>query len=334
MKSSVSMAPIVFLAAAASVPGEGHTAPRAAGCDRPVAFVALGTAGGPVVSTERSQPASLLVAASKPYLIDAGDGVTERLATAGYTAGALDTIFLSHLHLDHTAGLAGVIGLRWMNDYPGLLTIYGPPGTAEVVNGIIASMGPPTRLGFGIGSAPPRARPKVRVIEMSGGEDILIGDLRVRTARNSHFDIPGEPAAAGGTSLSFRFDVAGRSLTYTGDTGPSKDVTALAKGSDLLVSEVIDLDGVVAAIKSSRPDMPKAALDGVITHLTLHHLSPIDVGKLAAESAVHAVVMTHLSIPGTTAQAEPALLTGVARSYRGRVSVARDLAKIAIGCTE
>lgn len=46
-------------------------------------------------------------------------------------------------------------------------------------------------------------------------------------------------------SLSYRFDLGHRSITYTGDTGPSDAVTRLAQGSDMLVSEVIALEPIV-----------------------------------------------------------------------------------------
>ena len=48
----------------------------------------------------------------------------------------------------------------------------------------------------------------------------------------------GNTDRAEGVSLSYRFDLADRSIVYTGDTGPSKAVVALAQGADLLVVRV------------------------------------------------------------------------------------------------
>ena len=70
-------------------------------------------------------------------LIDAGDGAVGQLARAGFRLDRVRALFLSHLHLDHAAGLSGVIGLRWMNGMQGTFRVYGPPGTRAMVDGII-----------------------------------------------------------------------------------------------------------------------------------------------------------------------------------------------------
>jgi hypothetical protein len=50
-----------------------------------------------------------------------------------------------------------------MNQFPGALTVYGPPGTREIVDGIVASLAPQARVGFGLGAAdrPPAASVRV-----------------------------------------------------------------------------------------------------------------------------------------------------------------------------
>ena len=44
---------------------------------------------------------------------DAGRGTTERLSQLGVSPLELDAIFLTHLHSDHTEGLAGLLLYRW-----------------------------------------------------------------------------------------------------------------------------------------------------------------------------------------------------------------------------
>ena len=51
---------------------------------------------------------------------------------------------------------------------------------------------------------------------------------------------PGSAEDRNYKSLSFRFDLPGRSIVYTGDTGPSAAVETLAKGADLLVSNFVE----------------------------------------------------------------------------------------------
>ena len=296
-------------------------------------WTTLGTAGGPVPTAERSEPANLLTIGERRILVDTGDGTVDQLARIGLDLGAVDTVFISHNHLDHTGGLAAVIGLRWMNQFAGVLTVYGPVGTRAVVEGIVASMATPGSIGFGLGTPPPRPADSVRVIELADGQSLDLGaGAGVKVAANSHFDHDGKPDPDN-ASLSYRFVLGTRSITYTGDTGPSAAVTALAKGSDMFVSEVIALDALLGEIRARRKDASPEMLAGMERHLSTHHLRPEAVGEIAAQAGVGRVVLTHFAVPpGPLPQFEPAIRAGIAARYHGAVDLARDLQSFDLVC--
>lgn len=296
-------------------------------------WTTLGTAGGPVPTPERGEPANLLRADGQLILVDTGDGTVNQLAKAGIALGQVSTVFISHHHQDHTGGLAAVIGLRWMNQFPGVLTVYGPVETRELVDGIVASLAPQARIGFGLGEPPPPPAASVRVVELTAGQRVELGGLAVSTAANTHFDHPRPGAVPEPQSLSYRFDMGGRSITYTGDTGPSEAVTRLARGSDLLVSEVIDLDRLLAEIRARRTDASPQMLDQMRRHLGSHHLGPDEIGRMAQAAGVGRVVLTHFAIPpGPLSASEPRLRSGIATAYAGPVELGQDLARYAVGC--
>ena len=291
---------------------------------RPMTWTTLGTNGGPVVNAQRSEPANLLTIDGKPWLVDCGDGAMERLAAAGLHAGDLQTVFISHLHMDHIGGLQGLIGLRWMVGSKTQLTIYGPPGTDEVVAGILQSLKP----SVAIDQIPPgglNPEDMVKVVILRSGADIALGQVRVRAAENTHFvDDNGKPRSNGTESLSYRFDIPGYSIGYTGDTGPSESVVSLEKNVDLLVSEVAEDPGVlIKGINDAA--VPAQERQHFLFHFEHQHLSARNAGTLASAARAKRLVFTHLSVPFPTPELTKALLNGAHETYKGNVSVASDM---------
>ena len=92
------------------------------------------------------------------------------------------------------------------------------------------------------GSRPDEApEDTVEVTEIRDGARLSLDGFTVTAAENTHYSFPpGSDMDKRFDSLSFRFDLPDRSIVYTGDTGPSDAVTALARGADVLVSELID----------------------------------------------------------------------------------------------
>lgn len=102
-------------------------------------FVTLGTQGGPITSPHRGQPSNLLMVNGVNTLVDVGDGTAERLSKIRIPTARVDNILISHLHFDHMAGLLGILGLRFQTNSPKPVQVYGPPGTKELVAGLLAA---------------------------------------------------------------------------------------------------------------------------------------------------------------------------------------------------
>ena len=290
----------------------------------PSVFVTLGTMAGAIPSATRSQPANLLLTGDQAILIDAGDGAAEQLAKAGVPLTRIRTVFLSHMHFDHIGGLFAVLGLRFQINSPGKVTIYGPPGTKRLVDGLVAAMQPFAEAGAGIPGQPLRLpESSVDVVEITGGQTVKVGNVSVTAATNTHYSYPaGSADAERFQSLSFRFDLPDRSIVYTGDTGPSSNVERLARGADLLVSEVIDPEAAAATVLQLTPNLPPPALATLKQHMAEQHLTPDQVGILAHAAGVKKVVLTHNGLSADGAERAKAL---IATKYSGTVVAAHDL---------
>ena len=91
-------------------------------------LVTLGTAAGPSLRPDRAQSSNLLTVNGTHYVVDAGDGVARRLAKAGIDVREIGTIFITHHHDDHTAGLGTLMSLAWDRQRTKPIHVYGPPG--------------------------------------------------------------------------------------------------------------------------------------------------------------------------------------------------------------
>src|SRR3546814_3307579 len=101
-------------------------------------FITLGTGGGPAPQARRAQPANLLLSRDQAILIDCGDGAAQQLGKIDYPLEHVQNVLISHLHFDHTGGLFAFLSRRYQLLSPGVVTVYGPPGTRAPVEGLLA----------------------------------------------------------------------------------------------------------------------------------------------------------------------------------------------------
>src|SRR6266446_3338249 len=100
-------------------------------------LITLGTVAGPPPRAHRAQSANLLIVNGALYVVDAGDGAARRLAKAGVNVRDVGTIFLTHHHDDHTAGLGTLMSLAWDNQRTRPVNVYGPPRTEDLVKAAV-----------------------------------------------------------------------------------------------------------------------------------------------------------------------------------------------------
>jgi ribonuclease BN (tRNA processing enzyme) len=184
-------------------------------------------------------------------LLDLGNGAFGALQGLA-DPDTIDAVFLTHLHADHCLDVAPfVVWRRYSGRSSGRRIPLFAPGGAD------------TRLALAY-DGDGAALTDVFEFAVVTPAAFQIGPFAVETARTAH---PVECNAV-------RLTAGGRSLVYTGDTGPCARVVDLARGADVLLAEAAHPPG---------PDLP----DGL-------HLTGREAGEHAAAAGVGRLLLTHV----------------------------------------
>jgi ribonuclease BN (tRNA processing enzyme) len=297
----------------------------------------LGTAGGPPLRFDRSEPSTLLIVNGREYLIDCGIGTARRLVEAGIDSKQIKTIFFTHLHADHDMGLVDVMANDFFNGgsaaRAGPFAIYGPPQTRQLVDAAFQFIS----IGFRpFAAAPPTA------YRMRGGsfispfvthevdrDGLVFGDgnIRVTAAENSHYVMIPEPVRRAFKTYSYRIETPDGVIVFSGDTGPSGAIGQFARGAAVLIAEASyrddqDLDESINA-RAARNHWTPFVTKRFRDHFTREHLDTALIGQLAAKAGARSVVLYHYDPADRADQA--AYVSGVKWNFAGPVFAPDDL---------
>jgi ribonuclease BN (tRNA processing enzyme) len=212
-------------------------------------------------------------------LVDVGYATFPRLLEAT-TAEELDAVLISHGHPDHCADLNPLLRARALvADPPAALPVHAPRGALDAVLAL---------------DRPGMLDDAYLLREFDAGDRFEVGPFAVDTRLLPHW-VPnaGMRITAGAGAGD------GGVLAYTGDSGPSPDVVALARDADLLIAEAT---------------FPEQVPPDDARYLT----SAEQAGRQAADAGVARLLLTHLW-PGTDPDDA---LTAAAQAFPGALEVA------------
>jgi ribonuclease Z len=267
-------------------------------------LVFLGTAAA-VPSAERGLPALLVGHGPDRFLVDCGEGTQRQLLRAGLGFRGLRHVLLTHAHLDHVMGLAGLVATRALWGLSGAIEIIGSGETVSFVERYLAvTVGAERESGY-------------RLRAVSPGSVLSLPDLRLDAFAVAHrgtqslgyrfeeetrrpllaerlaaFGVPDGPARrelAGGRPVTLADgrliapemvrgpEVAGGRLGVIGDVEEVASLTRQIHGADALVIEATILNRDSALARSRG------------------HLTAAAAASLAREAEVGELLLTHIS---------------------------------------
>ncbi|MCS6976529.1 MAG: MBL fold metallo-hydrolase [Gemmatales bacterium] len=211
----------------------------------------LGTAG---YHPNETRHTACCMLPSQGFVLDAGTGffrVRDHLVTPRLH------VFLTHVHLDHVAGLTFLLDVLWEKPVESV-TVHALPEHLDVVRKqLFGSLLFPVEFRY-------RTQPVQPEFEVEG--------VRVRTCPLDH----GTPC------IGYRFDWPDRSLAYVTDTRCSERYADFVRGVDLLIHEcnfpdrlrhLADLTG-----HSVVSDVLRLARKAEVRRLCLTHFNPLLTG--------------------------------------------------------
>jgi ribonuclease Z len=256
-----------------------------------------GTAGS-VPSARRGLPALLVRYGAERILVDCGEGTQRQLVRSVGLADLTD-VFITHFHADHWLGLPGMLKSFDLRDRDRPLTVYGPPGLADLMEVMRRTVF--GRLGY-----------PLAIVELDPGEAVRRAALEIQPfavrhrgraygyafaedARPGRFDVElatrlgvrpgpdfgrlqrGETVAGVHPDQVMGAPRPGRRVVVSGDTGPSDAVAVAAHEADLLIHESTFGDD----------ERDRARQTG--------HSTARQAATIAREADVRLLALTHLS---------------------------------------
>jgi ribonuclease BN (tRNA processing enzyme) len=248
------------------------------------------------------------------YVVDCGDGVARQMASADLPLTAIRHVFITHQHSDHNADYGNLLLLGWAAGLRTRVDTWGPPPLEKM-----------TSLFFEMNAFDMNTRiadegrlplvPLVHAHEVSSG-GVVMQDEKVKVTAALVDHPPVVP------SLAFRFDTPDRSIVISGDTAPSKNLVALAKGADILVHEAMYAPAIDKIVGS----VPNAST--LREHLIASHTVAEDCGRIAEEAGVKTLVLSHLVPGGDPSVTDQMWIDAARKFFRGRIVVGKDLMQL------
>ncbi len=284
---------------------------RAAPAKPALEVVVLGS-GGPRAFGRAGSSYILVVEGRPRILVDAGPGAFVRIGELHLDLGKVDTVLLTHPHIDHSGDLAAFFNARALtSDGPIVYRVFGPDGaglfpkTSRFVDLLVGGDGAfayqktfgarETFTGRDLAISLDSARTKIV------DEDGLV----VEEIATHHGDCP---------SVAYRISYKSVVVVFSGDMDASAltNLVQLAKNADLLIFNCAVLDP---------PGSPPQLYD--------LHTPPKKIGEAARESGVKSLLLSHLA-PDVEGQ-EDAVRKSIRASFAGPVEFASDKLRVPVG---
>lgn len=206
----------------------------------------LGT-GSAMPTGERFQTGIVVRDTDRTLLIDCGSGVLHRLQQFDIGYEAIDSVLLTHHHLDHVADLLPLMKARWLAGFEHL-EITGPTGTKHLVDQIL------------------------EVFDyMQDRLELRVKDIAKQEFEQAGFSIRSFETRHSIRCLAYRFDDL---FAFSGDSEAFEGLASFLDGSAVVAHDCSFPDGIDVSNHPTPSELGSVLSDAEIGRLYLTHLYP------------------------------------------------------------
>jgi ribonuclease BN (tRNA processing enzyme) len=272
--------------------------------------VVLGS-GGPRAFGRAGSSYLVVVEGQARILVDAGPGAFVRIGQMDLDLEKVDTVLLTHLHIDHTGDLPAFFNARALtSDGPIAYHVFGPdaaglfPKTSRLVDLLVGRDGAfayqktfGARETFSVRDLP---------IRLDSARNRIVAEhgVEIDEIATHHGDCP---------SVAYRISYKGVVVVFSGDMDASAlpNLVQLAKDASLLIFNSAVLDP---------PGSPQQLYE--------LHTPPKKIGEAARDSGVKKLLLSHIA-PDVESQ-EDAVRKSIGRAFAGPVQFASDRMRVPV----
>lgn len=273
--------------------------------------VCLMGCGGSIPKPDRWLTSALMRYGGETLIIDCGEGTQLAMKEAGFVAGKIGLILLTHFHADHVSGLPGMLLAMANEGRTDPVAIAGPKGCGRIVSSLcVIAQGLPFQIMIyefpnGGGELPTEYLPvnnnagdPMKITAYPARHSMPCFGYRVSIPRRGKFDparakaanIPvklwgtlqrGETVELDGSTYTPDMVMGesrrGLEVSYVTDTRPTPEIVEAVRGSDLLICE-----GMFGSDKAERAKKAR-------------HMTSVEAAAIARDAEVGELWLTHYS---------------------------------------